>query len=646
MNTRDTMHTSDSCATPSQCIALCRIAAAVALAGSGLVHSAEFSATDFFGDSLTDSGTYAPFVSGIVPGSGKYTTNPGPVWSEDLAAHYQRFAIPNAALGGPNPGGTNYAQGGARVTDPAGIGNPPLTTLSIAGQVGAFLSTHPVADSRALYTVWGGANDVFFQYAAFGVGQPLATSQAAVLTAADDLATQISRLHAAGARYILVPNLPDIGATPFGASQPAGGAALLTGFSSLYNTELFANLAGSGLKVIALDVNSLFKEVLARPAAYGFANASTPACNIAVLPSNSSLFCTGATLVPGADPKTYFFADAVHPTTGAHLILSDYAISVIEAPQKIALLAEIPLRLGEANARAVEDHLTAVRDATNRGKSGDGWFVSTDVSPDEIDVTGTSPGLKATNFSLSAGIDKHLSENVLVGVAAGIGHTKADFSDRGGNFDVDHALLAAYGSYHSGSYYFNAIASFGELDFGSVERIVPLGPVTRTESGSTSGRLAMARLSGGYDFVAGSWTLGPIAALTYQRIDVNGYAESSGLSTAMIFSDQTRTSLIGTVGTRVSRPLSLASGMFVPYAQLTYNHDYQGKDREVDARVASLPIGFSMPAYKADPNYGELDLGVYATFNNRMKVSAALSTTLGLRSAESRSLMLGLHVPF
>jgi outer membrane lipase/esterase len=624
MSTRDTMHPGSSCTTQRHCMALWRIAAAIALTGAGLVQSAEFSATEFFGDSLTDSGSFGS----------KFTTNPGPVWSENVASHFGTTATPNLTTGG-----SNYAQGGARVNATPGVGITGAQPISV--QIDGFLSTNPRLDSRSLFAIWGGANDVLFQYGAFGAGQPLAISQAGVVTAADDLATQISRLHAAGARYILVPNLPDIGATPFGASQPAGGAALLTGFSSLYNTELFTNLAGTGLKVIALDVNSLFKEVLANPASYGFRNATTPACTVA-----SSFSCTSATLVASDAAQTYVFADPVHPTTATHRILSDYAISVIEAPQKIALLAEIPLRLGEANARAVEDHLTAVRDASNRGQPGEGWFVTTDVNPDEIDVTGTSPGIKATNFSLSAGIDKHLSEHVLVGVAAGIGHTRADFSDSGGNFDVDHVLLAAYGSYHPGPYYINAIASYGELSFGSVERNVPLGPATRKESGSTSGRLAMARLSGGYDIDAGNWTLGPIAALTYQRIEVNGYTESSGMSTAMNFSDQVRTSLIGTVGTRVSHPLGLASGMFVPYAQLTYNHDYQGKDREVDARVASMPAGFSMPAYKADPNYGELDLGVYATLNNRMKVSAALSTTLGLRSAESRSLMLALHVPF
>lgn len=632
--------------------ALCSLAAAVVMACAGLAsQAAEFSTTTFFGDSLTDSGTYAPFTGTIVPGSGKYTTGPGPVWSENLAGHYGTSAAPNAALIapgtlGPSPGGSNYAQGGARVTDPAGIGSPALTTLPITDQITGFLVTNPAADPAALYVVWGGANDVFVQYAAFGAGQPLVTSQTEVMTAAGDLVAQVARLRTAGARYIVVPNLPDIGATPFGAVQPPGGATLLTGLSTLYNTTLFSGLQGQGLQVIGLDVNSLFNEVLTNPANYGFANAATPACNVAALPSNSSLFCTGATLVPGADPQTFFFADAVHPTTGAHLVLSDYAISVIEAPQKIALLAELPLRLGEAHARGVESHLAMVREAARRGKPGDGWFVTMDVNPNDIDVTGTSPGLDSINLGVSAGWDKRLSDRSLVGLALGAGHSSADFSNNGGGFKVDHALLSVYGSYRPGQLYINALASYGALEFGSVDRDIPLGPATRTESGSTSGRLAMARLSGGYDIGLGHWLVSPIAALTYQRVEVDGYTESSGLSTAMAFSDQSRSSLISALGTRVSRPIGVARGTVVPYAQLTYNHEYEDRDREVGARVATMPVGFSMPAYKADPNYGEFELGAHAMLNEHVEVGVALSTTLGLNSAESRALTIGLHVPF
>jgi outer membrane lipase/esterase len=62
-------------------------------------HATDFNSTIFFGDSLTDSGTFTPVVP---PGGGKFTTNPGPVWAENIAATFGRLAVPAVA------GGTNF----------------------------------------------------------------------------------------------------------------------------------------------------------------------------------------------------------------------------------------------------------------------------------------------------------------------------------------------------------------------------------------------------------------------------------------------------------------------------------------------------------------------------------------------------------
>ena len=57
------------------------LAGAVALAVSAPA-AAQFSNVYFFGDSLTDSGN---FKSVLPPGTGLFTTNPGPVWSQVFA---------------------------------------------------------------------------------------------------------------------------------------------------------------------------------------------------------------------------------------------------------------------------------------------------------------------------------------------------------------------------------------------------------------------------------------------------------------------------------------------------------------------------------------------------------------------------------
>lgn len=134
-----------------------------------------------FGDSLSDVGTYRVGMVAAA-GGGRFSINPATPktptnWQEYVAAQLGLSASACAARAGgfgvaPSAvaGCRNYAQGGARVTDPKGPGNPVG-----AGYIGAAL-THPVvtqlesyaADNgsanfsgKELVTVLAGANDIF-----------------------------------------------------------------------------------------------------------------------------------------------------------------------------------------------------------------------------------------------------------------------------------------------------------------------------------------------------------------------------------------------------------------------------------------------------------------------------------------------------
>ena len=88
---------------------------------------------------------------------GRFTTNPGLVWAEWLADYYGTDASPN----GNGQSGDNYAAGGATVATDR-LGPPFGLTPSLATQASAYLSANGGrADPDALYTVWGGANDLF-----------------------------------------------------------------------------------------------------------------------------------------------------------------------------------------------------------------------------------------------------------------------------------------------------------------------------------------------------------------------------------------------------------------------------------------------------------------------------------------------------
>ena len=264
------------------------LAAALALAAApAFAQSAPFTQTVFFGDSLSDSGHFQPALIQLIGPNGaligKFTTNPGFVWSEYLAAYYGTNAVTD------NQGGSNYAVGGAWVGTETvgGLGPQP----SLASQVTSYLTANGGhADANALYTVWGGANDLF------SITDP-ATAPAVIGGAVTSEIGIVGALQAAGAQYVMVATVPDLGLTPAYSADPMT-AGLGNQLSSGYNAALFGGLASAGLSVIPLDTFHLLQEIVANPGTYGFSNATDPACAVQPPPAgDSSLFCNPASLV-------------------------------------------------------------------------------------------------------------------------------------------------------------------------------------------------------------------------------------------------------------------------------------------------------------------------------------------------------------
>src|SRR5690606_19873172 len=144
---------------------------------------------------------------------------------------------------------------------------------SMKAQTAAYLAANGgKADAGALYTVWGGANDLF------AVQRAPAQAAAIIGAAVTDQIGIVAALEGAGAEYIMVPNLPDIGLTP--ASVAGGPMAMAQGtaLAKSYNDALFGGLKQAGLQVIPVDTFHMLQEIVADYRGYGFVNATQPAC--------------------------------------------------------------------------------------------------------------------------------------------------------------------------------------------------------------------------------------------------------------------------------------------------------------------------------------------------------------------------------
>jgi phospholipase/lecithinase/hemolysin len=374
----------------SVCAALCLAACGGGdpdVPGSGSPSGApttkgQFKAVVSFGDSLSDVGTYTPATSLSGNGSppyfgGKFTTNDNvngsTVWVENIATSlgvvvtpaevgFAGSSVPCPAAANPALAAscTGYGQGGARVTDPNGIGKSGgALTVPVVTQIANHLARFGSFKSSDLIFVWAGNNDVLVQFGAFAAKATQIQSdaaagrinsdqannalfaaqteaQAAVKQAALELAGYVrDQILAKGGVYVAVATLPDIAETPFGRSVPASAQPVLTDLSRLFNLWLTDGLTGQPVRLI--DVFALNKAIIADPSAAGFANVTATACEPATISAitggrvtdGSSLFCSSTPGAPynglrmGATASTWFFADGVHPTTGGHKAISD-----------------------------------------------------------------------------------------------------------------------------------------------------------------------------------------------------------------------------------------------------------------------------------------------------------------------------------
>jgi outer membrane lipase/esterase len=599
------------------------------------VSAQSFSGTVFFGDSLTDSGYFKPFLvppvapSGANQVIGRFTTNPGTVWSQNLANGWGTNAAPS------NQGGTNYAAGGARVNAAPGYPSvlPTAAAPSVATQVSTYLaSTGDSADRNALYAVWAGADDVFVQLDPTYAGPP-----GNVVTAAGDLVAQIARLKTAGARYVIVLNLPDIGRTPAFLGTPGAGPA--TQLSQLFNQTLLTGLQQSGLQVIPADVFGALNDILANPTGYGIANATGTAC----VGVPSSLLCSPLNLVQPSAAATYLFADGVHPSTQGHALLSQYIASIIQGPTQVSVLPETSVKNGVAMANILYGQL--MTGAWLRAESGRNAWVNVNGNWQDFEGEQVFAGARGTAAALSVGADFKVTPGFVAGGYLGYGRIKPSFGASAGDYTQSDLSLGAYGGWRGGPWYANALMSYTWLDY-DVSRQVNIGVSSRSLTGSPGGRNFAIGGQVGYTFDLGNLSHGPVAGLLWQQVKVDGYGESAGGATwlGLNYGSQTRDSLLGSLGWQVS----YQAGGFVPYARLSYDYDFKdNKERDVSAQLqslASLPA-FSLPAFVPGQSWGTALVGVAGKFGSVTGNLGAM-TTFGQSSASATTAFATVNVSF
>jgi outer membrane lipase/esterase len=237
-----------------------------------------------FGDSLSDVGTYAVGTVALL-GGGKYTINGASSknWTELVAADLGLTA-PCAAQTGldglasqgfnvPVKNQTscrNYAQGGARVTNPVGPGNKLLgganvvlgqLTVPVATQIQNFLAANGGKfNGDEVVFVSGGANDIFIQSSTLSAAATAAAT--AAVTAA--VPGQIQKDIASGACKPTDAQASNCIAGAVATLTPTVGAAAGSAFAKA-NAQTYVDALGTAGTELAGYINN---QIMAKGAKY------------------------------------------------------------------------------------------------------------------------------------------------------------------------------------------------------------------------------------------------------------------------------------------------------------------------------------------------------------------------------------------
>ena len=612
------------------------LSAAVLFAGlPAATHAMPYSQLVIFGDSLSDSGQFpdtgSPLLGGNPTGGLRFTNRTGPGYLSNNTEYYdavstQRLAallglqalpstpiLPQVLTG--NPDGSNYAVGGYR-TDQI-LASITAVNGSVVNAGGGTIRTRngylvdvPRVDRNALFYVNGGGNDVL---------QFVVIDQASAAAAAADLVAGVAALQAAGARTIIVSDLPDVGLTPAGFAS--GFRAPWSNASGLLNEQLGNQLAALGGNVIRLNFRGLLSEVKGDLASYGFDPlvSQTDVCF-----SGSGCLADPTWGLGGLtpNPDRLMFNDGVHPTSAVQQISADYIYSILGAPWQVSLLPEMAMASLNAHQQQLRSEWQADRGAWQAVGQWRSFVAASgqrqQFQRDQAVADGDSRGL-----GLNLGSSYRLNEQWRLGLALGLQEQELEAGEADSEYDLRSYLLSAFAQYQQNRVWADASLTLGHLNYHNLNRQFALGITERSEKGDTDGQLWALSGRLGYDLAnAGTgWRVSPFISADYAKVDVDGYRERGMSATSLNFDDQQRDSKRLGLGLQMNYQLAPATQVF---AEIAREREFEDDSRDLRLGLNSV-AGNRFELQGHTPASGQTLAGV--------GISHALAETLQLRAS-------------
>ena len=222
-------------------------------------------------------------------------------------------------------------------------------------------------------------------------------------------------------------------------------------------------------------------------------------------------------------------------------------------------------------------------------------------------------------MGFALGFDRAVTPSLLLGASAGYGYSKVDMKDLSDKSTISSYQGSLYGIYTANPFYVSGIAAYGYNHYDT-DRDIAFGSIVRGANVRYNGQTFGGNLEAGYRIVSEPLDIIPLAALTGIYLNREGFTEGDAGSLSLDADSDHASSLIGSLGVRLTKDYPVPSGTVTPELTVRWNHEFVNDDYTLNASFAGYPT--SAFTVKGDrPDRDALGVGLGLTWQTIENIS-------------------------
>jgi uncharacterized repeat protein (TIGR01451 family) len=280
-----------------------------------------------------------------------------------------------------------------------------------------------------------------------------------------------------------------------------------------------------------------------------------------------------------------------------------------------------------------------------------GFFVNGNISMGERDATGRELGFDFDTYGLTAGVDYRFSPTKVAGVALGYANFDSEIEDEA-EMKSTGFTLTGYGSFYvKDNFYVDGRISYGKPDFEQKRRInfqLDNIAIDRVATGKTDADQYTVAMSMGYHFNKNAWNITPNASFRYTRTTIDNFVETGAGDFNFRFGEQEVKSMVWSLGTSVSKAISLKNGVLSPQFDINISRETENDGGFVEARFINAPDDeiFLLQTDEPDRTYGSAGIGLVFIGANGKQAYINYKSIFGLDGFTRGTINLGARFEF